>query len=129
MPAVETNEWVARRRLAVAGSICNLRVCDLRADKQEKQPSCHDITSYFGADGGLHNVQRCSMTSIGTFPVATYRLSLLLQLYSLVPKCFTEEIKGFALSISNMLRLLLVSTMRRIQPLICFCAGSGLRYY
>ncbi|KAM7212455.1 hypothetical protein V8F06_012181 [Rhypophila decipiens] len=80
------------------------------------------------------------MTSIGTFPVAScrdraqniaeaYRLPLLLQLYPLILKCFTEVIKGFALSINNMLRLLPVSTMRRIQPLICFCAGSGLRYY
>lgn len=73
-----------------------------------------------------------------------YRLSSLLQLYESFPDLVTKRmpdladadgetvwntwVSPLALHITGILQQLPVSSMRCIQPLLCLCAGSGLRF-
>lgn len=73
-----------------------------------------------------------------------YRLSSLLQLYESFPDLVAKQMPGLAdadvetvwntwvtplaLHIVDILQQLPVSSMRCIQPLLCLCAGSGLRF-
>lgn len=78
------------------------------------------------------------------YATQAYRLSSLLQLYETFPDLVTKrmpnlaEVDGavvwntwvspLALHITEVLGKLPVGSMRCIQPLLCLCAGSGLRY-
>ncbi|KAK4189493.1 fungal-specific transcription factor domain-containing protein [Podospora australis] len=73
-----------------------------------------------------------------------YRLSSLLQLYETFPDLVSKRMPGLAdadgsviwntwvsplaLHVAEVLEKLPVGSMRCIQPLLCLCAGSGLRY-
>ncbi|KAK0715547.1 fungal-specific transcription factor domain-containing protein [Lasiosphaeris hirsuta] len=73
-----------------------------------------------------------------------YRLSSLLQLYESFPDLITKRIPDLAvadgtivwntwvsplaLHVANILETIPVASMRCIQPLLCLCAGSGLRF-
>ena len=92
-----------------------------------------------GTDPVQRPVPNCDLDNI----TEAYRLASLLQLYESFPDLTTKRmgdcpdvddesiwntsVTPLALEIIKILQLVPVSSMRRIQPLLCLCAGSGLR--